>query len=137
MPVFVRSGGIVTTRSHNVTNDVQNPLTAVTVTVAQGAKGSAGLYEDDGTTTSTRHATTKITSKNNQVTIAAAQGSFAGQVGKRAWTVTFTNATAPTTVKINGRKVSAASWTWHGSTRTLTVRAPKQSVRRGLQVSYK
>ncbi|GAB2484019.1 TIM-barrel domain-containing protein [Jatrophihabitans fulvus] len=137
MPVFVRSGGIVATRTKNVANDVQHPLDAVTVTVAQGAAGSYSLYEDDGTTTSARHATTRITAKGNRVTIAPSQGSFAGQVRQRAWTVSFTNATAPTVVKVDGRKVSAASWTWHRKTRTLTVRTPKQSVRDRLVVTYK
>jgi alpha-glucosidase (family GH31 glycosyl hydrolase) len=32
MPVFLKSGGIMTTRTDNVTNDVQNSLTKVTVT---------------------------------------------------------------------------------------------------------
>src|SRR5262249_55407450 len=49
MPVFVRSGGIVTTRTSNVNNDVQNPLTKATVTVAAGASGQTSLYEDNGT----------------------------------------------------------------------------------------
>ncbi|MHA3700832.1 TIM-barrel domain-containing protein [Jatrophihabitans sp. YIM 134969] len=136
MPVFVRSGGIVTTRTNNVTGDVQNPLTAATVTVAQGANGSSTLYEDDGTTSSTRSATTAIAAAGNKVTIGAAIGAFSGQVQSRAWTVRFTNATAPTVVKINGTRVTAASWTWDSATRTLTVHAPKRTVHDTLVVSY-
>ncbi|WP_375481667.1 TIM-barrel domain-containing protein [uncultured Jatrophihabitans sp.] len=137
MPVFVRSGGIVTTRTKDVSNDVQNTLTAASVTVAQGAKGSSTLYEDDGTSTSPRHATTRIALKGNAVTVAPTVGSFRGQPATRTWAVNFTNAHAPTTVSIDGRKVSAKYWTWHRSTDTLTVRAPARSVRDQLRVSYR
>ena len=61
MPVFVRSGGILTTRTDNVANDQQNPLNKVTVQVAEGADGSSSLYEDDGnTTTPSQHTSTPI-----------------------------------------------------------------------------
>ncbi len=137
MPVFVRSGGIVTTRTDNVTNDVQNPLSAVTVSVAEGQDGHSSLYEDDGTTTSaTAHATTAIDYTKHKVTIGRVKGSFHGQVAERDWTVRFTNATAPTVVRINGDKVSLASWTWDGNSHTLTVHASRQSVTSKLVVSY-
>ncbi|WP_257458876.1 DUF5110 domain-containing protein [Archangium lipolyticum] len=57
MPVFVKSGGMVPTRSKDVTNDVQNPLDAVTLTVAAGATGHASLFEDDGTTSDRKQST--------------------------------------------------------------------------------
>ncbi len=136
MPVFVKSGGIVTTRTGNVTNDAQNPLTAATVTVAQGSDGTSSLYEDDGTTNSTQSATTRVSLKANTVTIAPAVGTFTGQVAQRAWTVTFTDATAPLAVRINGVKVSAAYWTWSNTTHRLSVRAPAQSVTDRLVVAY-
>jgi hypothetical protein len=47
MPVFVRSGGIVPTRTADVANDAA-PLDAVTLTVAAGADGTFALYEDSG-----------------------------------------------------------------------------------------
>ncbi|HVV30287.1 MAG TPA: TIM-barrel domain-containing protein, partial [Mycobacteriales bacterium] len=141
MPVFIRSGGIVTTRTHDVSNDEQNPLTEVTVTVAEGASGSSTLYEDNGTTTSaTQHATTDIAyaqhGRNHTVKIGAARGVYRGQVERRTWTVAFTNASAPTTVRVNGHKVPASAWTWSAATRTLTVTAPAQSTRSKLTVSY-
>ena len=49
MPVFVKVGGIVATRTDDVANDVQNPLTKVTLDVASGAAGHFDLYEDAGT----------------------------------------------------------------------------------------
>jgi hypothetical protein len=132
----------MTTRTDNVTNDVQNPLTKVTVTAAGGASGSSSLYEDNGSTTDTRQsATTRIRytegGPNRTVQIDPAVGSYAGQVSQRQWSVAFTNATAPTAVTINGRAAPSSSWSWDAATRTLAVTAPTQSVHRGLIVSYR
>ena len=106
--MFLRSGGIVTTRTDNVANDLQNPLNTVTVQVAEGADGSSSLYEDDGNTTTpsqhTQHPDRLRQHGRPQVTIGAAHGSFPGQVSQREWTVSFTNATAPTVVRINGQR---------------------------------
>jgi hypothetical protein len=138
MPVFVRSGGIVTTRTNDVADDEQNPLSAVTVTVAEGQRGSARLYEDDGTTTAAAaHATTAISYARHTVRIGRPDGSFRGQVAQRDWTVTFTNATAPTAVRVNGHRISADAWTWDPGTRTLTVHAPRQRITASLVVSYR
>ncbi|BDO42238.1 TIM-barrel domain-containing protein [Cellulomonas sp. NTE-D12] len=142
MPVFLRSGGILTTRTADVTNDVQNPLDAVTVTAAEGAPGSFTLYEDDGTTTDpSQHATTRIDyvldGNTHRLTVEPAAGSYPGQVARRSWTVRFTDATAPTTVKVNGHTVGTDAWSWDAATRTLTVRAPAQATSSKLAVSYK
>ena len=142
MPVFVRSGAIITTRTADVANDIQNPLTKLTVTAAGGAPSSSSLYEDNGTTTDTgQSATTRIryteTGPDRTIEIDPAAGSFAGQVSQRQWTVAFTNATAPAVVTINGRRVSAGSWSWDAATRTLTVAAPSQSVHSKLVISYR
>jgi hypothetical protein len=135
MPVFVRSGGIVTTRTSNVTNDVQNPLTKATVTIAGGADGQTALYEDNGT--DAKHsASTPIqyTDSQHQVRIGPAMGGFTGQVTQRQWTVTFTNASAPSSVSVNGR---SSAFTWNATTRTITVTAPTQSTGQPLVVSYR
>ena len=83
MPVFIRSGGILTTRTDDVTNDVQNPLDKVTVTVAGGQSGSSALYEDNGSTTdAAQSATTPIqytdTRTEHLVHIAPVSGSSRG-----------------------------------------------------------
>jgi hypothetical protein len=143
MPVFIKSGGIVTTRTDDVTNDEQNPLTKVTVTVAGGASGSFGLYEDNGTTTDVRNsAVTRISycesGPGHTARIAAAAGSYPGQVSRRQWTVKFLGvAAAPSAVTVQGRAAPASVWSWDASTRTLTVTAPAQSVRQPLTVSYR
>lgn len=141
MPVFLKSGGIMTTRTDNVTNDVQNPLDDVTVTIAQGSDGQFTLYEDNGTTTqASQHATTRIsyrlTGKTHRVTIDPARGRYAGRVGQRTWTVSLLNAQAPKAVSINGHRVGSSAWSWDESTGTLTVHAPKQSTDRPLRITY-
>ncbi|TDP92943.1 TIM-barrel domain-containing protein [Labedaea rhizosphaerae] len=140
MPVFVRSGGIVTTRTGKVANDVQNPLTKATVTVAGGASGATSLYEDNGTTTdagqSTSTAIRYVESGGlHQVQVGPATGGFAGQVTSRQWTIAFTNASAPRTVTVGGQQVS--SWTWDATTRTVTVTTPPQPTNRALVVAYR
>jgi hypothetical protein len=142
MPVFIRSGGIVATRTGNVTNDVQNALTAATVTVAGGDHGSFSLYEDNGTSTDPDQSTTTAirytkTGHGGQVIIDPVKGSFADQVDQRAWTVTFLDATAPANVSVNGHELPATSWHWDSTQRKLTVTAPAQSVHQLLKVSYR
>jgi hypothetical protein len=134
MPVFIRSGGIVTTRTANVTNDVQNELSKVTVTVAGGASGQSALYEDNGTDAS-RSSVTPIRFAGQQLTVGPAMGGFPGQVAQRQWTVAFTNATAPSSVTVNGKAVT--SWTWNASTRTITVTTPTQPTGQPLTVAYR
>jgi alpha-glucosidase (family GH31 glycosyl hydrolase) len=141
MPVFIKSGGIMTTRTDNVANDVQNPLSRATVTVAQGASGTTSLYEDNGTTTDTKQsATTSIaysgTGSAATLRINPAVGSFKGQPTSRTWTVTFMNAHAPKSVTVNGRRVPAAGWAWNATLDTLTVTAPRQSVHTPLEIRY-
>jgi len=138
MPVFIKSGGIMATRSTNVTDDDQNPLTQATATVAEGAPGAFTLYEDNGTTTNTaQSATTDIRYADHKVTIAPAKGTFSGQVRQRAWTIEFENARQPTSVSVNGARVTADKWTWDSATHILTVKAPTQSVGQPLVVSYR
>jgi hypothetical protein len=138
MPVFLKSGGVLPTRTNDVANDQQNPLTEVTLTVAEGAKGTLSLYEDDGVTTDpTQSATTEIRYASHTLTAGPTTGSFAGQAARRAWTVSFRNATAPTTVRVNGRKVPAANWSWDSATDTITVHTPEQSIHQRLVVSYR
>jgi hypothetical protein len=141
MPVFIKAGGIVPTRTDNVTNDVQNPLTKVTLNVAEGAGGSYSLYEDDGQSTApNQSATTAVryteAGRDHVLHIAPVRGTFKGQVTDRQWTVAFTNAAAPTTVRIDGVKAPEGSWTFDKNRRTLTVTVPTRSVRTATTISY-
>ncbi|MFZ7088883.1 TIM-barrel domain-containing protein [Curtobacterium sp. RRHDQ10] len=145
MPVFVRSGGIVPTRTDHVAND-SAPLDAATLTVATGADGSFTLHEDAGEdTTSTGEATpgsaTTAVRYTQQPTggmldIAPADGSFAGQVQSRAWTATFTDADQPTAVEVDGERVPATAWSYDSATRTVSVPVASRSVTARTTVSF-
>ncbi|PZF62879.1 alpha-xylosidase [Curtobacterium sp. MCPF17_047] len=147
MPVFVRSGGIVPTRSHHVANDAA-PLDAVTVTVATGADGTFALHEDSGEgqpTKATARAAGDSASTAMRFTqqadggtldIAPADGSFTGQVRDRSWTATFTNAERPVSVTIDGAPVAASDWTYDADSRTITVPVAERSVTDRTVVRY-
>ncbi|MCW2945374.1 MAG: alpha-xylosidase [Actinoallomurus sp.] len=141
MPVFIKAGGIVPTRTDNVTNDVQNPLTKVTLNVTEGAGGTYSLYEDDGQSTApNQSATTAVRYTENRrdhvLHIDPARGTFSGQVTGRQWTVVFTGATAPTAVRINGATAPTANWKFDANRRALTVTVPTRSVRAATTISY-
>ncbi|MET0400944.1 MAG: TIM-barrel domain-containing protein [Cystobacter sp.] len=141
MPVFVKSGGIVPTRSKDVTNDLQNPLDAVTLTVAAGAEGRASLFEDDGTTSDRKQSTRtdmRYTEADRRVAlrIDGAVGSFTGQVQKRTWTVRFVGARAPESVTLDGNAAPSGSWTWDATSRVLTVKVAERPTGQATDVAY-
>lgn len=134
MPVFVKSGGIVPTRTGKVTNDAQNPLTKATLTIAQGASGRYNLDEDNGTTTTASDsATTGIRYTENgsghTLRIGPAAGSFRRQVTHREWTVKVLNARAPKGISVNGELLGAGAHHWDSTTRTLTVELPRHNIK--------
>ncbi|WP_280883288.1 TIM-barrel domain-containing protein [Streptomyces pseudovenezuelae] len=141
MPVFVKAGAVVPTRTGDVTGNDKNPLTKVTLTVAAGASGSYALYEDDGTTAGRGHsAVTKIRYRENgsrrTVTIDPATGSFHGQVRTRQWTVALLGVTAPSTVRVGRAQLSPDAYHFDSTTRTLTLTLPARSVRTPVTVTY-
>jgi len=163
MPVFVKSGGIVPTRSEQVGNDAA-PLDAVTLTVATGANGSFDLHEDagedsaadsaaNGAAKSSAMTTAAASAKaaagsastavrytqqatGGSLAIAPADGSFAGQVQDRSWTATFTNADRPRTVTIDGRVIADTAWTYDADTRTISVPVDERSVTKRTVVAF-
>src|SRR3954469_2901973 len=125
MPVFVRAGGIMATRTDNVANDVQNPLNKVTLDVAAGANGHFDLFEDAGENTDGASASTPIDyteaspangAPTSTITIGAAQGSYPGQIAQRAWTIKLHNVPTPPEA-VSG----VASSSYDAATRTLTI----------------
>ncbi|MFD7919456.1 TIM-barrel domain-containing protein [Streptomyces sp. NPDC059740] len=142
MPVFVKAGGILPTRTHDVTDHDRNPLTDVTLSIATGAPGSYSLYEDDGTTTrKDRGATTTIRyahkGARHTVSIGPARGSFPGQVLKRKWTLSLLGTHAPTEVTARGVRLSPHAYHWDSATGVLTVELPRLSVHEPVTVTYR
>ncbi|MGW6202898.1 TIM-barrel domain-containing protein [Streptomyces sp. NPDC055089] len=143
MPVFIKAGGIMPTRTVNVTDNDRNPLTDVTLSIATGASGSYRLYEDDGTTKQKqRSATTPVTYHEKgslrTVSIGAAKGSFHGQVKNRRWTLSLLGTThAPTAVTARGVRLAADAYHWDAATGVLTVTLPGQSVHKPVTVTVR
>ncbi|MEK8029719.1 TIM-barrel domain-containing protein [Ideonella sp. DXS29W] len=142
MPVFLKEGGMLVTRSDNAPNDVQNPMKALTVTVATGAKGKFTLYEDDGKNPDLKQSATTAMAYDeaggdHTVTIKPASGSFTGQVQQRSWSVAFMNAAAPSAVLIDGVAAPNGSWAYDAGLRRLTVQVAQRSVQAKTTVSYR
>lgn len=141
MPVFIRAGGIMPTRSHDVAHDDRSALTDVTLTIAAGASGSASLYEDDGTTTGTGHsATTEIRYKESggrhTVSISPTKGSFHGQVKDRQWTLSIIGGSEPTRVTATGVHLSPHAYRWDAASGTLNITVPRHTVHAPITVTY-
>ncbi|MBM9504248.1 TIM-barrel domain-containing protein [Actinacidiphila acididurans] len=142
MPVFLRAGAIVPTRTGDVPADDTSPLTDVTLHIAQGAPGSTALYEDDGTTPDAKHhsATTQIryteSGGRHTVRITPTGASFPGQVHARRWTLSFSGATAPTSLTFDGAPLGADAVHFDTATHVLTVTLPERNVHAPITFSY-
>ncbi|MGW2834618.1 TIM-barrel domain-containing protein [Streptomyces sp. NPDC001286] len=143
MPVFLKAGTVLPTRTHDVTDNDRNPLTDVTLTVASGASGSYRLYEDDGTTTRKGHAATTTVrygfkGRNHTLTISPATGVFHGQAQNRRWTLSLLGtAHAPTKVTATGVRMTPRDYHWNSSTGTLTITLPRRSVHSPVTVTFR
>jgi alpha-glucosidase (family GH31 glycosyl hydrolase) len=128
MPVYIRSGGMMTTRTDYVDSAGKSPLTQVTLDLAPGADGTSSLYEDAGEGTGYRSgqsATTPLAYDDDgrTLTIGARQGSYSGAVAARTWTVRLHDQDgAPAAATVNGAPVATA---YDAATRTVTLRTPK------------
>jgi alpha-glucosidase (family GH31 glycosyl hydrolase) len=144
MPVFIKAGGIMPTRTHDVSSSDHHPLTDVTLTVAAGKSGSYRLYEDDGTGTGRHHSATttvryRVKGAQHSVSIGGVKGSFRGQVKKREWTVTLVGLGdhVPSTVSANGKRLSPKSYHLDKDAGSLTVTLPSRSVHAPVTVSFR
>ena len=126
MPVFLKAGGILPTRTDYVDNQQQSPLTKLTVNVPAGADGSYNLYQDAGEGTGYRsgQSTTAPLSWNDTsrtLTIGAQTGSYSGAPTSRAYTLRLSNSDAPTAVSVDGVQIPETGWAWNANRRIVTV----------------
>ncbi|MFI1096402.1 ricin-type beta-trefoil lectin domain protein [Streptomyces sp. NPDC020917] len=125
MPVLIKSGGILTTRT-DYTDNAQKALTALTVNVAAGGDGAFSLYSDagEGTGYTSGQSATAPLSWNDTaraLTIGAQSGSWPGAPTSRAYTLRLSNSAAPTAVAVDGMQVPETDWSWNANRRTVTV----------------
>lgn len=126
MPVLVKAGGIVPTRTDYVDSGRQSPLTQLTVNVAAGANGAFSLYQDAGEGTGyQRGESTSAPLAWNEaartLTIGAQTGGYPGAPTSRAYTLRLSNSAAPTAVAVDGVQVPETAWSWNPDRRIVTV----------------
>ncbi|MDT8915974.1 ricin-type beta-trefoil lectin domain protein [Amycolatopsis sp. PS_44_ISF1] len=121
MPVLVKSGGIVPTRT-DYTQDQHQPLTQLTLSVGAGADGNFSLYQDSGEGTGPS-ATTPIrwNDAGRTLTVGAAAGTYPGAPSARAYTLRLSNTVAPTAVSVDGGRLPETAWAYNSDARTVTV----------------
>lgn len=132
MPVYVRAGGIVPTQPYAATTAVATPK-SLTLTAYAG-QGSTRMYDDAGDGLDYlkgQGAWTRITQSARGLTIGPMKGSYSGKPRTRAWELRFVGVAKPRRTTINGRATKAS---YNASTRTLTVRTGRRSVRRQTRV---
>jgi len=133
MPVLVKSGGVLPTRTDYVDNQQQRALTQLTLTVGAGANGGFSLYEDAGEGLGYRSGqstSTPITwsDSTRTLTVGATTGTYPGAATSRAYTLRLTNSTAPTAVSVDGTQVPETAWSYNTNKRTVTVTTASLSV---------
>jgi alpha-glucosidase (family GH31 glycosyl hydrolase) len=140
MPVFVKAGAIIPTRTSGVANSAA-PMRNITLVVAEGAPGTFTLYEDDGAGGRNRRgATTEIDYAENRAThtirIDSTDGTFRDQEGERQWTISVLNTAAPTSVTVNGRMVAPSAYVWDSATRNLRITLPAGRIQNAMTITY-
>jgi hypothetical protein len=123
MPVLIKAGGIMATRTDYVDNAAQRPLTQLTVNVTAGANGAFSLYSDagEGSAAASTRAPLGWSEASRTLTIGAQTGSFAGSPSTRQYTLRLGNSNAPTAVSVDGVQVPETAWSWNANTRTVMV----------------
>jgi hypothetical protein len=126
MPVLIKAGGIMPTRTDYVDNAGQKPLTQLTVNVTAGANGTFDLYQDagEGTGYTSGQSTTAPLTWNDAtrtLTIGAQSGSWSGAPTSRAYTLRLSDSAAPTAVLLDGVQLPETAWAWNANRRTVTV----------------
>ena len=140
MPVFVKAGAIIPTRTSDVPNSAE-PMRDISLVVAEGAAGTFTLYEDDGAGGRNRRgATTKLeyaeAGATHTIRIDSTDGTFRDQEGERRWTISVLNTAAPTSVTVNGRKVAPSAYVWDSATRKLRITLPAGRIQDAMTITY-
>ncbi|WP_244180982.1 TIM-barrel domain-containing protein [Amycolatopsis pretoriensis] len=117
MPVLVKAGGILPTRTNYVDNAAA-PLDRLTVDVTAGANGKFSLYEDRGERTGPSTVTgIGWQDATRTLTVDAAPGA----APRRVYTLRVADVAAPTAVSLDGLRLPATAWSYDGKSRTITV----------------
>ncbi|MCU7729909.1 ricin-type beta-trefoil lectin domain protein [Actinoplanes sp. KI2] len=126
MPVLIKAGGLVPTRTDYVHNQKESTTAQLTVNVAAGADGSFSLYGDAGEGKgyqSGEYTTTPLSwaDGTRAFTVGATTGSYPGAPTARAYTLRVANSAAPTAVSVDGTQLPETAWSYNRDSRTVTV----------------
>ena len=125
IPYFYKAGAVIV--NYPPMLNLNTRPDRIILKVVPGADGSATFYEDEEDTEGyKRGAFTKtlLRHENNQLTICPRTGSFPGMPEKRAYTIEFLNTDRPSSVTVNGEKVSNGVWNYNSQSRLVTVYLP-------------
>lgn len=139
-PVFVRDGGIVPEQVPSLYSDAR-PLDRLILNVYGTAAGHFDLYEDDGRSLDFAHgahASTPIAYARTgdggyALSIGATDGSYRGQVPKRAYELRIHVDRKLRSVAVDG---DAARWRWDGAHSMATITVPARDIRAGVRVTW-
>jgi alpha-glucosidase (family GH31 glycosyl hydrolase) len=141
-PVFVREGAVIPEQPVSAWSD-ERPLDTLIVNVYGSGAGSFELYEDDGISLAYRDGKFARTALSyatgsdgsHHLTIGPTQGTFAGQVGARAYELRLHATGRPSAVSINGREVRG--WRWEPEQATAVVQVPSTPVGERVSVAWR
>jgi alpha-glucosidase (family GH31 glycosyl hydrolase) len=140
-PVFVREGALIPEQGVSDYSD-EKPLDRLILNVYGSGKGSFELYEDDGVSLAYNQgqyaltAMTYATSSDgsHHLVIEPTKGTFQGQVPERSYELRIHAAGKPSSITVNGRPVTGASWAERA---TAVVALPKQAIRDRISVVWR
>ena len=147
LPLFIRTGSIVPLAPDLAYSD-QKPLDRLTLAVFGPQSASYRLYEDDGVSLGYRSgefAWTPISFESSgsgqwQMEIGPTEGSFSGQVTRRAYGIELHGLPEPTVIRVDGRAIfrqaaATPGWSWDKATAVATIRLDSRSIRAPIRVS--
>ncbi|WP_148616166.1 TIM-barrel domain-containing protein [Nocardioides rubriscoriae] len=138
VPVLVRAGSVLPTHRVGANAGVA-PTTRMVLTAYPGRRGGGQLYDDAGTGFGYERSAFTRTSFDQQrrsgtvtVRIGRAVGGFDGALRARTWELRVLAVDRPTTVQVDGRRVS--TWSYDARTRSVRVVLARVPSSRGATV---
>lgn len=147
IPVFIKDGSIIPLAADMQYSD-QKPPDQLTLAIYGPQAATFRLYEDDGVSLGYRsgqYAWTPISFQPSgsgqwNVEIGPTDGSYTGQVSRRAYSVELLGLSEPTVITVDGkpiyRKVAGApGWSWDSSTSIATIRLDSRPIRSPIHIA--
>lgn len=125
IPYFYRAGTVIVNNPPMLNLNMRPDR--LVLKVVPGDDGTTTLYEDEGDTEGYKngaYTTTQIVHQGQTLTIMPREGAFPGMQEKKAYTIEYLALSRPTSVSINGKRLSNGVWNYEEQTRKVTVYVP-------------